>query len=79
MCALLLHFSKMFLVKNNSLTSWALTNYHLVFSITSASLVAQSMNHLYSMQETQVIALDGEDHLKKGIATHSSIFAWEIT
>ena len=30
------------------------------------------------MQETQVRSLGGEDHLKKGRATHSSIFAWEI-
>jgi len=29
------------------------------------------------MQETQVRSLGGEDHLK-GMATHSSIFAWEI-
>ena len=28
------------------------------------------------MQETQVQSLDQEDPLEKGIATHSSIFAW---
>ena len=31
-----------------------------------------------SMQETRVRFLDWEDPLEKGIATHSSIFAWRI-
>ena len=30
------------------------------------------------MQETQVQSLGGEDPLEKGMATHSSILAWEI-
>ena len=30
------------------------------------------------MQETQVQSLDWEDPLEKDMATHSSIFAWEI-
>ena len=30
------------------------------------------------MQETQVLSLDQEDPLKKGIATHSSILTWKI-
>ena len=30
------------------------------------------------MQETQVLSLDQEDPLKKGIATHSSVLAWRI-
>ena len=30
------------------------------------------------MQETRVPSLDGEDPLKKEMATHSSILAWEI-
>ena len=30
------------------------------------------------MQETQVLSLDGEDPLEKGMASHSSILAWEI-
>ena len=30
------------------------------------------------MQETQVSFLDQEDPLEKGMATHSSILAWEI-
>ena len=31
-----------------------------------------------AMQETQVRSLGGEDSLKKGMANHSSILAWEI-
>ena len=30
------------------------------------------------MQETQVLSLGQEDPLEKGMATHSSIFAWRI-
>ena len=35
-------------------------------------------NHL-PMQETQVRTLGQEDPLKKEMATHSSILAWEIS
>ena len=30
------------------------------------------------MQETQVQSLGWEDPLEKGMASHSSVFAWEI-
>ena len=43
-----------------------------------ASLLAQSVMNLPAMQETQVRFLGGKDPLEKGMATHSSIFAWEI-
>ena len=42
------------------------------------SLVAQTVNHLPTMQETWVQSLGREDALEKEIATHSSIRAWEI-
>ena len=42
------------------------------------SLVAQTVNHLPTMQETWVQSLGREDALEKEIATHSSILAWEI-
>ena len=38
-----------------------------------ASLVAQTVNSLPAMQETQVPSLDQEDPLEKEMATHSSI------
>ena len=41
-------------------------------------LVAQMVKNLPAMQETQVQSLDWEDPLEKGMATHSSILAWEI-
>ena len=43
-----------------------------------ASLVAQTVNNLLAMQETQVPSLDQEDPLEKEMATHSSILAWEV-
>ena len=43
-----------------------------------ASLVAQMVKNLPTMQETWVQSLDQEDLLEKGMATHSSILAWRI-
>ena len=40
--------------------------------------MAQMVKNLPAMQETQVQSLDKEDSLEKGMATHSSILAWEI-
>ena len=36
------------------------------------------LKNLPARQETQVQSLGQEDPLEKGLATHSSIFAWEI-
>ena len=36
------------------------------------------VKNLPAMQETQVQSLGQEDPLEKGMATHSSIHAWEI-
>ena len=36
------------------------------------------VKNLPAMQETQVPSLGWEDPLEKGMATHSSIFAWRI-
>ena len=44
----------------------------------SASLVAQTVKNLSTVQETQVQSLDWEDPLEKGMATHSSILAERI-
>ena len=43
-----------------------------------ASPVAQMVKNLPALQETRVQSLDQEDPLEKGMAIHSSIFAWEI-
>jgi len=43
-----------------------------------ASLVAQMVNNLPTVQETWVQSLGQEDPLEKGMATHSSILAWRI-
>ena len=42
------------------------------------SLMAQVVKNLSTMQETQLQSLNREDPLEKGMATHSSILAWEI-
>ena len=36
------------------------------------------VKNLSAMQETQVRSLGQKDPLEKGMATHSSILAWEI-
>ena len=43
-----------------------------------ASLVAQMVKRLPTMQETWVQSLDWEDLLEKEMATHSSTLAWRI-
>ena len=45
-------------------------------TISSASLVTQMVKNLSARQEIQVPSLGWEDPLEKGMATHSSIFAW---
>ena len=40
--------------------------------------MAQLVKNLPAMQETQVQSLGQEDPMEKGMATHSSILAWEI-
>ena len=40
--------------------------------------MAQVVKNLPAMQETQVHSLDWEDLLEKGMATHSSILAWQF-
>ena len=42
-------------------------------------LVAQMVNNLPAMQETQVQSLGQEDSLEEGMAMHSSILAWRIS
>ena len=36
------------------------------------------VKNLPTMQETQVLSLDQEDALEKGMAIHSNILAWRI-
>ena len=43
-----------------------------------ASLVAQMVKNLPSLQETWVRSLAWEDPLEEGMATHFSILAWRI-
>ena len=43
-----------------------------------ASLVAQTVKRLPTMQETRVQSLSREDSLEKAMAPHSSTLAWKI-
>ena len=43
-----------------------------------ASLVAQLVENLPAMEQTQVRYLVYEDHLEKEMETHSTILAWRI-
>ena len=40
--------------------------------------MAQTVKNPPAVQDTQVLSLSREDPLEKGIATHTSILAWEI-
>ena len=40
--------------------------------------MAQMINNLPAMQETQDLSLGWEDPLEKGMTTYSSILAWRI-
>ena len=48
------------------------------YRIFRASLEAQTVKRLPTIQETQVQSLGWEDPLEKEMATHSSIPAWKI-
>ena len=52
----------------------------LIFTVSLArtSLVAQTVKHQSTMQETWVRALGWEDPLEKEMAIHSSTIAWKI-
>ena len=45
-------------------------------TLSRASLVAQLVKNLPTMQKTWVLSLSWEDALEKGTATHSSILTW---
>ena len=49
-----------------------------VFFCFRASLMAQTVKHLPTMQETRVQSLGQENLLDKEMATHSSILAWKM-
>ena len=47
----------------------------LTYTKYQTSLVAQMVKNLPTIQETQVLSLDQEDALEKGMAVHSNILA----
>ena len=81
-----LKIQKTKIMASGPITSWQLdgetmktvTDYILGGSIITASLVAQMVKHLPTVQETWVRSLGQEDPLEKEMATHSSTLAWKI-
>ena len=49
-----------------------------ILEILWASLLVQTVKNLPAMRETWIRSLGGEDPLKEGMATYSSILAWRI-
>ena len=70
-------FCDLSFLKSGDINS-TLTHMILHIIIYRASLVAQMVKKLPEMWETRVSSLGQEDPLEKGMATHSSIFAWRI-
>ena len=74
------------IMASSSNTSWqiegekleAVTDFLLLGSKVTGSLVAQMVKNLPAMQETRVRSLGQEDPLEKGMAAHSSILSWRI-
>ena len=54
------------------------TLFYILLTYMQASLLAQTVKNLPSMQKTWVQSLGWEDLLEKGKATHSSILAQRI-
>ena len=50
----------------------------LMSRTSNSSLVTQRVKNLPAMQESRIRSLGQEDPLEKGMATHSSSFAWRI-
>ena len=48
------------------------------FSLGLTSLMAKMVKNLPAVWEAKVQSLGREDPLEKGMATHSTIFAWRI-
>ena len=73
------HILSSFVLTAGSGCSLVAARLQVFFSFLSeASTVAQIVKNLPAMQETWAQLLGQEDPLDKGMATHSSICAWEI-
>ena len=66
------------LIVQNLNTSSSSSDSFISFCCNWASVLAQTVKNLPSVQETQVQSLGREESLEKGMATHSSILARRI-
>jgi len=69
-------FYKCWVLTPLSILTMLISNIYL--TISWASLIAQMVKNLPTMQETQVLSLGWEDSIEKEMATHSSILACRI-
>ena len=65
-------------MQNTLVSLLAVTCTDIKECVHGASLVAQIIKNLPAIQETRVQSLGRGDHLKKEMASHSSILAWKI-
>ena len=73
-CILILYTPVFHLLQN---VNWALSRPRICCWVL-ASLVAQTVKHLPTMQETWVQTLGCDDPPEREMATHSSILAWRV-
>ena len=81
-----LNIKKIKIMSSSPITSWQIegekletvTDFLLLGSKVTGSLVARMVKNLPAMWETWVRALGLEEPLEKEMATHSSILAWRI-
>ena len=71
-------FRKLKAISDSEDKYWLIFGIRSSFVYVKSSLVAQTVNNLPTMQETQVQSLGQEDPLEKEMATHAGILAWEI-
>ena len=51
----------------------------MIYIQSTKSLVAQTVQHLFAVQEIWVQSLSWKDPYEKGMTTNSSILAWRIS
>ena len=71
-------FDSPYIEKGDFGYSFGLMIYFFSIPFLKASLMAQLVKNTPAVLETWVRSLSWEDPLEKGMATHSSIFAWRI-
>ena len=72
------HWTTRAVPRDADLTDLNTLGINFIYVCVKSSLVAQLVKNLPAMQETHVQSLRQQDSLETGVATHSSILAWDI-